>query len=51
MTRTGKTFLPDPKTRDIYEKLYSRVYLQMYGRLKPLYEEIRDITGYPGRSV
>ena len=51
MTRTGKTFLPDPKTRDIYEKLYSRVYLQMYGRLKPLYEEIRDITGYPGRPA
>ena len=50
MTRTGKTFFPDPKTRDVYEKLYSRVYLQMYGRLKPLYEEIRDITGYPGKG-
>ncbi len=47
MTRTGKTFLPNPKTRDIYEKLYNRVYLQMYSRLKPLYEEIRSITGYP----
>lgn len=50
MTRTGKTFLPDPKTRDVYDKLYNRVYLQMYSRLKPLYEEIRAITGYPSRG-
>jgi sugar (pentulose or hexulose) kinase len=50
MTRTGKTFLPDPKTHSMYDRLYNRVYRRMYGRLKPLYEEIRDITGYPGRA-
>ena len=49
MTRTGQTFGPDPSTREIYEGLYQRVYKRMYRRLKPLYEEIRDITGYPGR--
>lgn len=49
MTRSGMTFLPNPKTHDTYDKLYNRVYLQMYSRLKPLYEEIRAVTGYPSR--
>lgn len=49
MTRIGRTFEPDPSTRDIYDGLYRRVYKRMYGRLKPLYEEIRKITGYPSR--
>lgn len=47
MTRIGHTFTPDPRTRDIYEGLYQRVYRRMYGRLRPVYEEIRAITGYP----
>jgi len=49
MTRLGRTFEPDPQTRDIYDGLYRRVYRQMYRRLKPLYEEIREITGYPAK--
>jgi sugar (pentulose or hexulose) kinase len=44
MTRLGKTFEPDPKAHAIYTDLYQRVYLQMYARLRPLYEEIRRIT-------
>jgi sugar (pentulose or hexulose) kinase len=47
MTRTGDTFLPQPETQAIYEGLYNRVYKKMYRRLRPLYEEIRRITGYP----
>ena len=47
MTRVGDVFTPNPQTRDIYDGLYHRVYKQMYERLKPLYEEIREITGYP----
>ena len=47
MTHIGDVFEPDPATRDIYDGLYHRVYKQMYGRLKALYEEIREITGYP----
>jgi hypothetical protein len=31
----------------LYDDLYQRVYRRIYGRLKPLYEEIREITGYP----
>jgi len=44
MTRLGRVFEPDPRNREIYEQLYNRVYLQMYRRLKPLYEELRDIV-------
>ena len=47
MTRLSCTFLPRPEVRDVYEGLYHRVYRQMYRRLRPLYEEIRRITGYP----
>jgi sugar (pentulose or hexulose) kinase len=47
MTRPGRVFDPDPRTSAVYEALYQRVYRRMYGRLKPLYDEIRAITGYP----
>lgn len=47
MTRVGQVFDPNPAAHQLYEQLYQRVYKQMYGRLKPLYEEIRAITGYP----
>ncbi len=47
MTRIGKVFEPVPQNRDIYRELFERVYLKLYDRLKPLYEDIRDITGYP----
>ena len=33
----------------LYDRLYRRVYRKMYERLRPLYEEIREITGYPPR--
>ena len=47
MTRTGESFEPNLANYQIYNELYQRVYLRMYSQLKPLYEEIRDITGYP----
>jgi sugar (pentulose or hexulose) kinase len=47
MTRVGQTFHPQPEAQATYEELYQRVYKQMYRRLRPLYEEIRRITGYP----
>jgi sugar (pentulose or hexulose) kinase len=49
MTRISRTFTPRPKVREIYEELYHRVYRKMYRRLRPLYEEIRHVTGYPPR--
>jgi sugar (pentulose or hexulose) kinase len=47
MTHPGPVFQPDPAAHAIYDRLYDRVYKQMYSHLRPLYEEIRDITGYP----
>jgi len=47
MTGIGKVFEPIPKNTAIYEELYQRVYKKMYQNLKGLYQEIKDITGYP----
>jgi sugar (pentulose or hexulose) kinase len=47
MTRIAETRDPDPRTRAVYDDLYRGVYLRIYERLRPLYEEIRRITGYP----
>lgn len=47
MTRIGRVFEPDPHSQEIYDALYKKVYSKMYSRLKPLYRDIRKITGYP----
>ena len=45
MTHLGDCFEPNRDTHAVYERLYREVYLRMYNRLKPLYQDIRDITG------
>jgi sugar (pentulose or hexulose) kinase len=47
MTRTAETRDPDPAAHAVYEELYRTVYLRLYDQLRPLYREIRRITGYP----
>lgn len=47
MTRVKDVFEPQPDAVATYDALYRRVYQKMYARLQPLYQEIRDITGYP----
>lgn len=47
MVRILDRFEPDQAANRTYEDLYRSVYLPMYDRLKPLYREIRRITGYP----
>jgi len=47
MTRLGEVFEPHMKTHQMYDALYHDVYKKMYRHLKPLYERIRKITGYP----
>ncbi|MGM0767692.1 MAG: FGGY-family carbohydrate kinase [Pseudomonadota bacterium] len=47
MTRVGDTFHPRPETQALYDRLYQEVYLRMYPQLQPLYQTIREITGYP----
>ncbi len=44
MTHLGDTFEPQLSTHKIYDELYQKVYLRMYQRLKPLYEEIYQIS-------
>jgi sugar (pentulose or hexulose) kinase len=50
MTRVGDTFEPIPANVRIYRDLFEQVYLKMYGRLRPLYGRIRNITGYPEKA-
>ena len=47
MTRIGEVFEPNQENHKLYNALYYDVYKNMYKRLKPLYERIREITGYP----
>lgn len=47
MSAMDRVFVPDPARAKIYNKLYRRVYKKIFKALKPLYEEIREITGYP----
>jgi len=47
MVRYDKEFIPSGKEQELYTQLYQRVYKKIYKKLKPIYEEIRDITHYP----
>jgi sugar (pentulose or hexulose) kinase len=47
MTHIGEVFEPDQKRHKLYDGLYRDVYQKMYPKLKPLYERIKQITGYP----
>jgi sugar (pentulose or hexulose) kinase len=47
MTREGDHFDPIAENHRLYDQLYRDVYLKMYDRMKPLYQSIREITGYP----
>jgi sugar (pentulose or hexulose) kinase len=51
MCRVGEVYNPIPANRDIYKELYEKVYRKMYKRLRPLYQEIREITNYPKKIV
>ncbi len=47
MTHMGEVYAPDHKNHKLYDALFNEVYKKMYGRLKPFYDRIREITGYP----
>jgi len=47
MTRLRDVFEPIPRNSEIYHELFEKIYLKMYERLKPLYDDIRDIINYP----
>jgi sugar (pentulose or hexulose) kinase len=43
MTRQGRRFEPDPRHRALYDALYHGTYQRMYGRLAPLYAQLRKV--------
>lgn len=47
MTATGRTFEPDRSNVGVYDELYDKVYRRMYKRLRPFYQRIMAVTGYP----
>jgi len=47
MCRIGETYEPIPENVQVYDQLFNRVYRRMYRKLKPLYNDIRDIINYP----
>jgi len=47
MTHTERVYEPIPHHVNIYEEIYTKVYKHIYNKLKPLYQKIREITGYP----
>ncbi|NDJ52088.1 MAG: carbohydrate kinase [Chloroflexi bacterium] len=50
MTHIRDTFEPNMANHRLYNELYRGVYTKLYRQLKPLYESIRSITGYPPRD-
>jgi len=48
MIRVAEVRDPDPAVRARYDELYRSVYRPMYGRLQPLYRELRRITAERG---
>ena len=47
MTRVEQIFTPNTEHVCMYDKLYNQVYRKMYRQLKPIYQQIKKITGYP----
>jgi len=47
MTHVGSVFEPNMQAHAIYNDLYQDVYKKLYRKLKPFYQRIRKITGYP----
>lgn len=47
MCHTTACFEPNPENHQLYKKLFTQVYQEMYPRLGPLYQRIKQITGYP----
>ncbi|MBC2716064.1 MAG: carbohydrate kinase [Desulfobacteraceae bacterium] len=47
MVKYDTVFEPNPQNVEVYQEIYNGIYKNMYKSLKPYYEKIRDITGYP----
>ncbi|MEX1308573.1 MAG: FGGY-family carbohydrate kinase [Eubacteriales bacterium] len=43
MVHVKETYLPDRTANGKYEQIFKRIYLRMYGQLKPIYDEMFEI--------
>ena len=43
MVHVKETFLPERLANEKYEQIFKRIYLRMYGQLKPIYDEMFEI--------
>ena len=43
MLHISGTYIPDMEANKKYERIFSRIYKKMYGRLKPMYDEMFEI--------
>ncbi|MDD3567400.1 MAG: hypothetical protein PHT92_03275 [Bacteroidales bacterium] len=50
MCRVDEVYTPIPENSKVYNDIYNKGYRKLYKRLKPLYENIREITNYPQKS-
>lgn len=48
MVRVTDSFQPNSENVQVYDAIYHRVYKNIYGRMRPLYQELKDI--YKSRS-
>jgi sugar (pentulose or hexulose) kinase len=47
MVSYKQRYNPNAANAKLYQQLFNRVYTKLYPSLEKIYEEIRDITGYP----
>jgi sugar (pentulose or hexulose) kinase len=47
MVKIQRVFEPDPENVALYKDLFENVYQKIFPALKPLYDRIKQITGYP----
>jgi sugar (pentulose or hexulose) kinase len=47
MVKIQRIFEPDPENVALYKDLFENVYQKIFPALKPLYDRIKQITGYP----
>ena len=51
MVHAGRTYHPDPARAALYDQLYRKVFLRLYDRLHPLYQDLRTILNYPEQAL
>jgi sugar (pentulose or hexulose) kinase len=51
MVRYGRTYTPRAEPAVLYDRMYHKIFKQIFPKLHPLFEEIRTLLNYPERST